>query len=304
MALASLRLPGCWQDKPRNPNATWRARFRQWCFGPPAYREALRRRLLDLNPFLWLASRNRLGQAAVWGVLGVIGCGFVWGVSETGLSDSMPWFVIVIVVNHAVLKFWIASEACVHLEEQRRSGALEFLLSCTPLSVEEIIRGQWLALRRRFLGPVVAVLAFDIVLVLASHLPATQTDPEDREYFTACALAAMVMLTADAWAISWLGMWRAMAAKRPRQAGGQTVMRILVLPWLVFFFMGAMRMLVSPWEALAAWFLLGIIVDAAFGPVARECLYSQFRARAAPHMEERLEILGYIRRMLGVTLER
>ena len=36
--------------------------------------------------------------------------------------------------------------------EDRHSGALELVVS-TPLGVKEILRGQWLALRRQFLGP-------------------------------------------------------------------------------------------------------------------------------------------------------
>jgi hypothetical protein len=299
LALASWRLPSCWQDRPRNPNSTWRARFQQWCFGPPAYREALRRKLLDINPFLWLVSRNRLGQVVVWGVLGLIGCGFIFGVSETGLRDSMPWFVVVIVANHSVLKFWIASETCTHLEEQRRSGALEFLLSCTPLSVEEITRGQWLALRRRFLGPLAAVLCFDVVLIVLSQIPYMDNEVEETVHFVAVVVAAMLMLVVDAWAIGWLGMWRAMAEKRPRQAAGQTVTRILIFPWLVLFLIGMSGMFAFFWETLICWFVLGVGVDVAFAGVAKENLFSQFRARAAVQMEEPLGILGQLGRMLG-----
>jgi len=299
LALASLRMPGCWQDKPRDINSTWRARFRQWCFGPPDARQALRRRLLDINPFLWLVSRSRLGPIVVWGGLGLMGCAFAWGLGKVGLRESMPLFIVAVVISHSLLKFWIASETCHHLEDQRRSGALEFLLSCTPLRVSEIIRGQWLALRRRFLGPVLALLNFDLLLILASQMPAAQNGDESKARFAVAVGASMQMLVTDAFAIGWVGMWRAMSAKKPRQAAGQTISRILVLPWLLMGLMGAMRFLTSFWATLIIWFGLGIAVDIAFALWAQRNLYSQFRALAAVQPEESLGIPGQLGRMLG-----
>jgi hypothetical protein len=301
LALASLALPHCWQEKPAKTNTRWRARMRQWCYGPPAVREALRQRLIGINPFLWLVSRNRLGQITVWGVLGLIGCGWVWIwiASDVHLSDAMPMFVMIILLNHGVLKFWIASEACSHLSEQRRSGALEFLLSCTPLSVPEIVRGQWLALRRRFLAPLIAVLALDVVLIALSLSRAADNSSNDEGYFISCAVAAMVMLVADALAIGWVGMWRAMSEKKPRTAAGQTVLRILVLPWLVFGLMMVMTRPSSGGSAVLCWFVLGILTDLGFGLAGWNKLLTQFRVQAAVLPEEPLGVFGQLGRWLG-----
>ena len=223
LAVASLALPRCWQDKPVKTDTRWRTRLRQWCYGPPAAREALRLRLIGTNPFLWLVSRNRLGQITVWGVLGVIACGWVWIwlASKVHLRDAMPLFVMIILLYHGVLKFWMASEASSHLSEQRRSGALEYLLCCTPLSVPEILRGQWLALRRRFLRPMIAVLVLDVVFTVLSLTSAARNNASDEGYFIIYVLAAMLMLVADAVAIGWVGMWQAMVEKKPRTAAGR-----------------------------------------------------------------------------------
>jgi len=56
-----------------------------------------------------------------------------------------------------VIKVWFALEAGKQLSEDRKQGALELLLS-TPLTVQDILRGQRLALERQFLGPVMVVL--------------------------------------------------------------------------------------------------------------------------------------------------
>jgi len=275
--------------------------MRQWTYGPPAAREALRLRLIGTNPFLWLVSRNRLGQISVWAVLGLIGCGWVWVwfFSDIHLPDSMPIFVMIILLNHGLLKFWIASEASWHLSEQRRSGALEYLLSCTPLKETEIIAGQWLALRRRFLAPLLAVLALDVVLIAVSMSPATGNTEDVEGNFFGCVICGMIMLPADALAIGWVAMWRAMVEKRPRTAAGDAVLRILVLPWVLMGVIGAMGIMDSGAVALFVWFIFGIAIDLGFATAARGHLLTQFRIQAARRPEEPLGILGRLGRWLG-----
>ena len=228
-------------------------------------------------------------------------CGwvYVWFLAETRLADATPIFVMIIVLNHGVLKFWIASEACWHLSEQRRSGALEYLLSCTPLSERDIIRGQWLALGRRFLAPLIAVLALDVVLIAVSMSPAAENDADAKTNFSACVVVGMVMLVADALAIGWVGMWRAMSEKKPRSAAGQTVSRILVLPWLIFALGASLRFFDSGTTALIFWFVLGILIDVGFATTARQQLLTQFRTQAAQRPEESLGILGQLGRWMG-----
>jgi len=58
LALASWRLPHCWQEKVGPARLRWRDRFRQWTYGPPAFRDGLRRELAGINPFFWLVSRT------------------------------------------------------------------------------------------------------------------------------------------------------------------------------------------------------------------------------------------------------
>ena len=55
----------------------------------------------------------------------------------------------------------MAAQACHCLAEARRNNALEMLLA-TPLTVDQIIRGQILALKRIFLVPIIVILALEI----------------------------------------------------------------------------------------------------------------------------------------------
>src|SRR5205085_12159068 len=116
---------------------------------------AFRRRLLAVNPFFWLAARARLKPVGVWTVFGLIGCGWAWGVGkfQRDWLDPSTYMVTALVLG-LLMEGWIASETGRHLAEDRQTGALELLLS-TPLSVRQILAGQWQALLRQFLGPMV-----------------------------------------------------------------------------------------------------------------------------------------------------
>ena len=84
-------------------------------------------------------------QALVWGLLGLLGCGWTWGLVRFGADWlSGPTYVATGFILNLLLKGWFASEVGRQLAEERKRGALELLLS-TPLTVKEILRGQRLA---------------------------------------------------------------------------------------------------------------------------------------------------------------
>jgi len=133
-----------------------------------AGRTSFRRRLLDVNAFYWLAARARFKPAQVWLFLilaaslwawGCVGCGSEW-------FNEAVYFPTAILLN-SVLKLWVASVAGHRLGADHKSGALELGLS-TTLSVKDILRGQWLALARQFLRPLVLVIGVEVVFLLAS----------------------------------------------------------------------------------------------------------------------------------------
>jgi len=189
-------------------------------------------------------------------------------------------------VLNILLKLWFAAESGRQLAEDRKGGALELLLS-TPLTVREILRGQRLALQRQFLGPVLAVLAADSVLMLA---PWRQTAHEsDRNSYLMIWLAGMVLLVGDIAALYWVGMWQAIRSKNPNRAAGASVLRVLVLPWMLFALVSlvisftTMRSGQEPGGSffVSLWLVPGLAADIGFGLWSRSKLLSAFRLAAA-----------------------
>ena len=189
LALASARLPHAWQDKPASIKTVhWRERWKQWSYGNSEERRAFRERLMSVNAFFWLAGRDRLKPAYVWAFLGLTAAAWMWGLAELK-NDWLEevTYVLTALFLHSVLKIWVASEACQRLNQDRHNGALELLLS-TPLKVTEILRGQLLALRRQFLGPVVVVLLADFLFLVSLKSESART---------LAFLAGMGMFVAD-----------------------------------------------------------------------------------------------------------
>ncbi len=287
LAMASARLPLAWQDKPATiRKVRWQESWKQWSYGDSTERKQFRGRLMSVNPFFWLAGRDRLKPAYVWGFLGVVAAGWLWGLAELK-NDwlDQPVYIMTALMLHSVLKVWLASEACQQLNRDRQSGALELLLS-TPLSVAEILRGQLLALKRQFLYPVVIVLLVDVLFLLSFR---------DRTEWPMVWIAGMVILVADLYTLSWLGMWLGLKSKDTNRATGSAIARILILPW-VFFYVGAtgveaFQFKLPSWFKLEAktaillWFGLGITINIFNYGWARNNLGQNFRSLATQRFE-------------------
>jgi len=244
--------------------------------------------LLNINSFYWLASRSRLKPYQVWGVLGFLGAWWIWAQIQFGplwLEESASGTNIAaaIMVNMA-LKLWIAVEAGRQLAEDSQAGAFELLLS-TPLTGRDIIRGQWLALRRQFLGPAMlgGIVAVLFLLVSIHHSPA------DRKILLWTWLGGLVLFIADVGALGWTAMYSALTSRGPHQASMATVLRILLAPSLVCIGIFVLTNLFvdnsregSPAFGyyLAWWLGLGFITDLIFGLVAFRQLTTRFRQLA------------------------
>lgn len=288
LGLASFIVPRSWQDRDAGAK---RGRWRQWWhdlnYGDAAERPAYRRRLLNTNAFFWLAARVRLKPAHVWFGIAIAAGLWTWGAVEQG--KSWIWepevYTLTALVLNTMLKLWIASEATRRFGEDRKSGAMELLLS-TPLSVPEILRGQWLALRRQFMVPLFFVLAIECMFVLVG-LRYNAMDAETLPVYFASWLGCMIMLVADLLALSAVGMWVGLTAKNPNRATSITIARVLILPLAAGFVIFTGVTLISynfssnfepGWKfTLVLWFGLGIIADAFFGITAWRNLRTQFR---------------------------
>ena len=147
-------VPRSWQDQPsRAEKSRRRELWHAWRHGPAAGKGAFRQRALDANAFYWLAARARFKPVHVWTFLACMAVGGWWaGWPPADLWLDASVAVLTALLLNSALKIWLAIEAGQQLAEDQRTGAFELLLS-VPLAVQDIVRGQLLALRRQFLRP-------------------------------------------------------------------------------------------------------------------------------------------------------
>lgn len=215
---------------------TWRGRWRQWCYGQGPKRAKHRRRALDLNPFYWLSSRDRLRRVLpflvallIWGVPLV----FWWRLPDLGrlFATHVAW----VVVGVLVAKYALSSESVRAFIEEREQGSFEFVVS-TPLDVGDILRGHFRGVLTHSAPLVVPAFAgllwlVAITLLGRSHLRLTGGE-------VVWTLVATAIL--GGWFVTGLfsqplvGVWAAMTAKRLRSANSQSVFIGLLFPFVAF----------------------------------------------------------------------
>ena len=248
--------------------------WRRWAgHGDPARRREARRRWLERNPLVWLSARQTLKRAGLWGgvafLLGawvaarVLTGGTWW---TPGLTLTSAWLL------QAGLKWLAASEAAFRLAEDRRSGALELLLT-SGLREREIVRGLEWGLRRLFWGPALGFLGVEAVLLAASY----GLTPG----FVLFAAALGGLLLWDLAVLGRVGLWYSLAGRQPQRAALRTVGRVLGVPWLAF---AGVLFVVGVWNwSVVAVLWLGVcaVNNLRADRTARAGLAAHLRAAAA-----------------------
>jgi ABC-type Na+ efflux pump permease subunit len=284
---ACLITPRSWMDRPsHHPRRTWRQSWQRLLSGPDAAARAFRARLLDINPCLWLGARFRFRQCLIWISLAFLGA--IWFAGW--LKWRAEWLEIEVTImtgftGHLFLKLALASEAAQRLGAERQRRTLELVLA-TPLSVREILQGHFLALRHHFLGPVLAVLGFDLVLfVLGLRASAHWSETA----WASLAIVGISTFLIDLYALAWTGLWTGLTNRYPNRAAGQTVGRVLVLPWMIWFLLlfalesGRRSGYPTSGLFLVSWGVVGILNSTAFLLWCRHQLHRQLRELAGRH---------------------
>jgi ABC-type transport system involved in cytochrome c biogenesis permease component len=285
LAAAAWIVPRTWHDQVQE-RGRWAKPLERIEHGTPGTRVNARRRLLAVNPILWLSARHRMKAVAVWALLATGAA--IWAVGL--LRSPLFWkdeslFVWTSLLTHWLLKFWIATEASRRFSLDRRNGALELILS-TPLSVRDVVGGQAMALEWQFGRPMLVVLLADFVFMMAGE---RSTDS------VVVWVIWMVVLVADLLALSWVGMWRGLNSRRPNRAAAGTLARILLLPWILFLMVEAglaileysvrSRSSFESFYPVALWGLIALGTDVVLGLSARRRLLGDFRVVAAGGLE-------------------
>ncbi len=283
--LACWIVPRTWGDKPA------KAASRQWrwkdfgsliSYGNADRRSAFRKHALDRNAYFWHAARARLKPAHVWLFLVLSGMWWIYCWVKNGhIWLDATTFVATAVLLNSTFKLWITLEAGQRLGEDRRSGAFELLLA-TPLTVTDILCGQWLALRRQFLKPLVVVIVLEAVFIAALH------GAHKMEAFVLTAF--LLMLPFDVAALICVAMSAALRFKSQAQGTVVAVSRVLLLPWVVFgvvrgtteafYLLGFTTSEPSDHYKMAEWLGISFAADLVFGFEAWWSLRHNFRRLA------------------------
>jgi hypothetical protein len=237
LALACLIVPRSWQEKGGKPRASRRSYW--WRYGGARRRGALRAKLLDRNPALWLSCRERWQSIAVWAVslfvAGVLAAFVLWRRPPRdfwGLWNGLLWLVV------GLLYVWMASQAGRFFIQARRSGLIELLL-VAPLTVKQVVQGQWRAIVRMFGAPVALLLVVELVGgCLAYRFTWGPGVPGQWSHLAALITSAAATLStlATVAALAWFGMWMGMTSRNSSLVTLKTIVFVKVIPLLVIYF--------------------------------------------------------------------
>ena len=237
LLIAGFVLSRVWQDKPDTTiRGSFPARLRDLLHGDATWRRKLLERWRDINPFVWLAMRDRWLVTLAWIVLvtmmlvWVLACLFWPG---TWLSP-VNMFLTAILSNFALR--WISVFAAAQtIGDHRRSGGLELLLT-TPLNHLDIVRGQLVALREQFRPLAISVICFELVLLVVGILTRHWTVHSLLVYLI--IWSALIWLTssfAGAFRNSLPVFWDSLVCGRPTYVALKMSGLSLSPAWIVYF---------------------------------------------------------------------
>ncbi|MBT5063200.1 MAG: ABC transporter permease subunit [Verrucomicrobia bacterium] len=220
-----------------SPRSTWfdaiRERWHYFLFGRGEQRRVHRQWLLDHHPMTWMVMREKLKLKYVWTF--VVSVLFIWvmGYMFNGEIMAEPTLLISLgTFVHFFLKIWVASEAASAIAEDRRTGALELVVT-TPLGAHGIVHGIFKASLLQFWKPVLLLVVAEVLLVCTIVAPGHD---QDMSLLRFQYLAAIGMLVVDMVSIGWVAIWHALKTGSSHKAIGRSVVWMLALPWVIYFF--------------------------------------------------------------------
>ena len=196
----------------------------------PHGRRQRRPPLGDHAPAYWLADR---GRPVVWVWSSLLLITALWVGTQPWTRRLAPQtFLIISAYAQITIEFWVAWEAARRFNEDRRSRALELLLS-TPLSPADLARAHWLSLWEQFAGPVVTVLLGDLGLTLFAFAKADWPGEALAEFMT-LKVAMTFLFVVNSLALAWTSLWLGLASRNTSRATLGALLRIIVIPTAIF----------------------------------------------------------------------
>jgi ABC-type Na+ efflux pump permease subunit len=263
LAAASYITPRSWQQRAKEPLLSrLTQRYAAWSLRTIRSRSAIGRSLLDRNAYEWLAARQLSASRRTWTYI------LAWVLVGAALIANFirhndPAAVLITVCTPIVYilqinaKVRIGGHAADRFSSERESGALELLL-CTPLSVRDMVAGEFRALRRLYFLPTLAagaLLFIGLTLSMggvdrAGQLFTTDGDPIFRRGAYLVIACAAYFLVLDSITLAWAGAWCGLTCKI-QYARSNTMFVVIAAPFL--FILGIMPFILQS-AAVRAYF--------------------------------------------------
>ena len=235
LASGSLLIRRTWQDRilKRSPGST----------GTVGAGSRRGRKLLDKEPVLWLALRERWPAMVMLFLTLCATAGFALDVTFSKAFGTISTKVIWLLM--AVLYLWTASLASRLFVETRRGGFLELML-VTPLSVKDASQAQWGAWQKLFGLPIVLAVVLNFAVTWHSHdMLLANLGPRSP------AVLPLVLITLSAGlgascnllnlaALVWFGMWMGLRSKNASLATLKTIAFVEIIPWFAINFISGL----------------------------------------------------------------
>jgi ABC-type transport system involved in multi-copper enzyme maturation permease subunit len=217
------------------PRKNW---FRRWRNNPER-REKIRTKQLAVNPVMWLADHNPDSRALLWLLVLAVGAAVAARIAFAAQLGNLPivarrggldlTFVGFILLMNATVKTLLAVRACRCLSEVRHNAMLETLL-CAPLKVQDILQGQIMALMRRFLGPLILLLLFEMIGLFWVIVDSGAAGSGVGDAVIFSEMLFVILFVLEIQNVAWLGIWFGLSSRNENTATFKTVFFAVLLP--------------------------------------------------------------------------
>jgi hypothetical protein len=248
LSLASWLAPRCWQEGGQlGLIETITTKIAAAIGGTIKARSPEGRRMLDENPYRWLALRDRATGRSAWMMIGTalstvailyFVLNLYWPPSQFWLALWLPFASLVLMG----LKVRVGGSAVSHIAQAKENGVLELIMA-SSLHTREIVGGQFRAVREIFGLHLVAIIAL-VAAALACSLPSIDrvadmltTPPQIEPFRTRAFLifaACVLVLVADCFTFTWVGLCCAFRARNPLKARSWAGFWVIALPAVLY----------------------------------------------------------------------
>lgn len=283
-------LPLGWQDRGAGgATGRWKGFWHNLRFGSAEARARYRQRLLTINAVHWLSARDKSQPIWAWAflVMVVTSCVLLWAVLKFSVPSSPPLWgfgILAVLIMMLGLRMRASALAAEIIARDRFSGALELLLS-TTLTERDVARGQWRTCARTLAGPAVVSVLIGTGVFVAAMMATENFNHSITPWVVFFGFATLFPL--DLAAGVWTGMWTSCLTRAPTGAPALSLLRLLMLPHLVFVAIMTTKSILRLGEDLefvhvfAGWWAICVLNSLYWLVCSRRNFYALFRRSAS-----------------------